>query len=91
MQRKDHRLGAETGKGGDSDSAVAHGILPSALNGYLTSPGPREVIVEIRASSMCGGDLKFYRAVIARHHFAWARKGKRPSYRRMRKRGGGWG
>jgi NADPH:quinone reductase-like Zn-dependent oxidoreductase len=26
------------------------------------APGPREVIVEIKASGMCGSDLKFYRA-----------------------------
>jgi threonine dehydrogenase-like Zn-dependent dehydrogenase len=26
------------------------------------APGPREVMVEIKASGMCGSDLKFYRA-----------------------------
>jgi len=26
------------------------------------SPGPREVVIEIKASGMCGSDLKFYRA-----------------------------
>src|SRR5215813_9007386 len=26
------------------------------------APGPHEVIVEIKASGMCGSDLKFYRA-----------------------------
>ena len=25
------------------------------------SPGPEEVVLEIRASGMCGSDLKFYR------------------------------
>jgi len=25
-------------------------------------PGPGEVVLEIRASGMCGSDLKFYRA-----------------------------
>ena len=25
-------------------------------------PGPDEVIIEIKASGMCGSDLKFYRA-----------------------------
>ena len=27
------------------------------------TPGPGEVILEIKASGMCGSDLKFYRAV----------------------------
>src|SRR6202140_5890333 len=26
------------------------------------APGPRDVVVEIKASGMCGSDLKFYRA-----------------------------
>src|ERR1044072_4671330 len=26
------------------------------------TPGPHEVVVEIKASGMCGSDLKFYRA-----------------------------
>ena len=26
------------------------------------SPGPNDVIIEIKASGMCGSDLKFYRA-----------------------------
>ena len=26
------------------------------------TPGPGEVVLEIRASGMCGSDLKFYRA-----------------------------
>ena len=26
------------------------------------APGPHDVIVEIKASGMCGSDLKFYRA-----------------------------
>ena len=26
------------------------------------TPGPRDVILEIKASGMCGSDLKFYRA-----------------------------
>ena len=26
------------------------------------APGPREVVVEIKASGLCGSDLKFYRA-----------------------------
>jgi len=27
------------------------------------TPGPHDVVVEIKASGMCGSDLKFYRAV----------------------------
>ncbi len=27
------------------------------------TPGPGEVVLEIRSSGMCGSDLKFYRAV----------------------------
>ena len=27
------------------------------------TPGPGEVVLEIKASGMCGSDLKFYRAV----------------------------
>jgi threonine dehydrogenase-like Zn-dependent dehydrogenase len=26
------------------------------------APGPRDVVIEIKASGMCGSDLKFYRA-----------------------------
>ncbi|MBT7509490.1 MAG: iditol 2-dehydrogenase, partial [Rhodospirillaceae bacterium] len=27
------------------------------------TPGPGEVVLEIKASGMCGSDLKFYRAI----------------------------
>ena len=39
------------------------------------SPGPEEVVLEIRASGMCGSDLKFYRPVAARQHSAWSATG----------------
>ena len=32
------------------------------INFPAPSPGPGEVILEIKASGMCGSDLKFYRA-----------------------------
>ena len=42
------------------------------------TPGPGEVVLEIKASGMCGSDLKFYRAP----------KGRAPRPARSRRAGG---
>jgi len=34
-------------------------------------PGPREVVIEIKTSGMCGSDLKFYRAAGGTSSDSW--------------------
>ena len=48
------------------------------------APGPGEVVIEIKASGMCGSDLKFYRAAGGRSAALGFRRSGRADDRRPR-------